>query len=265
MERNEIMQKGRTHMDVSNMVLLGSGAQADVYLMDGKAVKVFKPEYRNANPIMEADLQDKAHKKGLPVPAIYEVSTLDGRVTVVMEYLSGETLGEAMLRDMGDLHRYMGIAVDLQILVHQADGEGFPSQTQKLKSNINENGHLQDGQKEKLLHQLQGLPTGDRLCHGDFHVHNLMQTEGGVRIIDWTEAVSGSVAADVCRTYLLYLLYQREIAEVYLDLYCKKTGMPQEDALSWLPVIAGARLNENATKEDVALLLSLVDHGKEGL
>lgn len=109
---------------------------------------------------------------------------------------------------------------------------------------------------------LQDLETGNRLCHGDFHVLNLLQTINDIKIIDWVCASSGSISADVCRTYLLYLLYRPEIAEIYMDIYCGKAGLSKQDVLEWLPVIAGARLNENVTATDVVLLLDLVN-GKQ--
>lgn len=75
-------------MNTADMTLIGSGAQADVYLYEGRAVKVFKPGYRQANARREAKLQEQVYRYGLPVPAICEVAEADGRPVIVMEYLS---------------------------------------------------------------------------------------------------------------------------------------------------------------------------------
>ncbi len=38
------------------------------------------------------------------------------------------------------------------------------------------------------LEKLDGLPDGDRLCHGDLHPGNLLLGRDGPAVIDWTDA-----------------------------------------------------------------------------
>jgi len=241
------------------MTLIGSGAQADVYLYEGKALKVFKADYVQANGRYEAELQDKAYKKGLPVPQIYEVIELNGRVAIVMEYVPGKSIGDMMLENMGKAHELLTLSVDVQIQVHKTNADDFPNQKDKFRCNISMNPYLKNEQRQRLLKLLHRFKSDDRLCHGDFHMLNLIETSQGIKIIDWVDASGGSVAADVCRSYLLYLLYRKEIAEAYLDIYCDKANIIKRDVLAWLPIAAGARLNENVTAQDVELLMNLVD------
>ena len=241
------------------MKLIGSGAEADVYLLENKAVKLFK----NDRPLewvhYEAELQSSAHKAGLPVPAIYEVAEIDGKAAIIMEYVKGEPLGEAMLQNMDNAAHYIEISVDLQMAVHKVSADGFPDRKEKLKHNIQNAPYLNDTQKHGLIQLLEALETGSSLCHGDFHVLNLLQTSDDIQIIDWICASGGSAASDVCRTYMLYALYRPGIAEQYVDMYCRKSGLIKQDVFAWLPVIAGARLSENATEADIALLLDMVN------
>lgn len=79
-------------MDISNMKMIGSGAEADIYLLGNKAIKVFKNVRLQADACYEAELQSKAHKAGLPVPAIYEVSEINGKAAIIMEYVKGKTI-----------------------------------------------------------------------------------------------------------------------------------------------------------------------------
>ena len=65
----------------------------------------------------------------------------------------------------------------------------------------------------------------NRLCHGDFHLLNLIMSDDKVTIIDWVDASAGDIRADVCRTYLLYSELSTEVAELYLRLYCEKSGL----------------------------------------
>lgn len=102
---------------------------------------------------------------------------------------------------------------------------------------------------------MNGFDIGSSLCHGDFHFMNLMMTDQGIIIIDWVDATSGSPEADLCRTYMLYVLYAPEgFADMYLDVYCRKKNKKRGDILKWLPIIAGARLSEKNEPEQEQLL-----------
>ena len=97
-----------------------------------------------------------------------------------------------------------------------------------------------------------------RLCHGDYHVFNLIISEAGVTIIDWVDSSAGDIKADTYRTYLLYAQYSMELANTYLRLYCEKSGLSQDDIFTWEPIIAGARLSENVASEKADRLLEIV-------
>ena len=60
-----------------------------------------------------------------------------------------------------------------------------------------------------------------------------------------------------CRSYLLLKLHAEDIAEPYLDAYCRITNMPRAKILDWLPYVAAARLAEDVP-DDWARLLEIV-------
>lgn len=70
-------------------------------------------------------------------------------------------------------------------------------------------------------------------------------SNGDVKIIDWVDASSGDIRADVFRTYLLYSQNSVELAEMYLHIYCKKTGLLRDEIFQWAPIINAARLAES--------------------
>ena len=86
-------------------------------------------------------------------------------------------------------------------------------------------------------------------------------------MIDWPDACRGDPAADVCRSYLLLKLHAEEIAEPYLEAYCRINDAPErgrpinkvtcQEILDWLPFVAAARLVENVP-EDFDRLLKIV-------
>lgn len=69
---------------------------------------------------------------------------------------------------------------------------------------------------------------------------------------------AGSIRADVYRTYLLYSQYSSELADLYLQLYCKKSGVLRADVLQWSPIIVGARLSENVPLESSERLIEII-------
>ena len=109
-----------------------------------------------------------------------------------------------------------------------------------------------------LTKQLNSFTYEKRLCHGDFHSFNLIKSDNRVTIIDWVDSSSGDIRADTCRTFLLYSEVSRDLAEMYLRLYCLKSGLIEEEILQWIPIIAGARLSEYLSPEKAQYLLDVV-------
>ncbi|MEG0308518.1 MAG: hypothetical protein RR636_11270 [Clostridium sp.] len=77
-------------------------------------------------------------------------------------------------------------------------------------------------------------------------------------IIDWVDSSDGNICADVYRSYLLYLQFSSELAELYLNLYSKKSNINKKEILVWAPIIAGASLSENLPYEKASLLINIV-------
>src|ERR1700726_4835887 len=53
------------------------------------------------------------------------------------------------------------------------------------------------------------------------------------RLIDWPDACRGDPSADVCRSYLLLKLHAEEIAEPYLDAYCRIADLSRATIVGW--------------------------------
>lgn len=237
--------------------LIGRGAQADVYLYEGQAIKLFHPDTPEGAVLYEADIQQRVYNAGLPAPRVFGVATMDGCCAILMEHIPGPSLGRLMENDPSRAPEYLAQAAALQVQMHQTPGTGLPSQREKLRHKLLSVAALPEDTRQRLLTMLDSLADDKVVCHGDFHPHNLIQTEHGVTIIDWVDASCGCAAADACRSYLLYLLHNREAAELFLALYCRQSSIKKEAILQWLPILAGARLRENGRGDDTDLLLKL--------
>src|SRR5262245_42507505 len=57
--------------------------------------------------------------------------------------------------------------------------------------------------RRAALDELDRLPDGDALCHGDFHPDNVLLCPSGPAVIDWPNATRGDACGDFARTLLM--------------------------------------------------------------
>ena len=234
------------------------GNTAEIYLRDGKVIKVFNDNLPDAEAEYEANKQKYAYSRGLPVPYVYEVANVNGRQAIIMEYITGKTVGDMLYEDMAKAHEYMNLSVDLQLKIHAVNAANLELMTDKLERQLLSASLINDKQKKTLIEMMYAVKYENHLCHGDYHIFNLISNDNHVTVIDWIDASSGDLRADVYRSYLLYLPFSRDLADLYLRLYCEKSGISEDEILLWAPVIAGARLSENISAEETNLLIDIV-------
>jgi Ser/Thr protein kinase RdoA (MazF antagonist) len=193
---------------------------------------------------------------GLPVPAIWGVQQTSGRWGIVFDRVRGTSFAEQMRGGPTALPWYLDILVGLQARIHAHQAHEFRSLKVRLATNIVRAKLLDERRKQLLLGRLADMPDGDRLCHGDFHPINVLGDASQPLVIDWPDASRGDPTADVCRSYLLLRLHAQDIAELYLDAYCRIGNVSPERVLDWLPYIAAARLAEDAP-DDLERLLEI--------
>jgi len=237
---------------------IASGNTADVYRSGEDIIKVF----RNFLPDTEAEKE--VHKQRVAyallgnVPEVKEVGRTEGRQMIRMAYVEGQTLGEDLLSNPDIAEELLLISVREQIRIQSHPVEGIEQMKEKLARQINEANGIEETCRINLLDKMSNMPMGNQLCHGDFHLFNVIQTEKRCMILDWVDAAAGSPEADACRSYLLYLSYDRQIAQKYLDLYCSKSGVEKASVLDWKPILAAARLSESVPDKDREQLRSIV-------
>lgn len=98
--------------------------------------------------------------------------------------------------------------------------------------------------------RLEAMPKHNKLCHGDFNPSNIIVSDDGAYIIDWSHATQGNASADAARTYLLFWL-EGDIssAEKYLDLFCEKSGTEKQYVQKWMPIVAASQTVKGNEKE----------------
>ncbi|MCQ6568929.1 aminoglycoside phosphotransferase family protein [Bacillus mycoides] len=226
---------------------IAKGNTAEIYLCDNKVVKLFKEYLPNTESLYEARKQKYAYSCGLHVPKVFEVTEIQGRQAIIMEYVEGESVGELLLNNLSKAEYFISICVSIQQKIHaiSVSSDEIEPMEERLYRQINSVHDLDEKQKGNILKKLDSITFEPRVCHGDFHPFNVIMSNGDVNIIDWVDASSGDIRADVFRTYLLYSQNSVELAEMYLHMYCKKTGLLRDGIFQWAPIISAARLAES--------------------
>lgn len=246
---------------MGNLEMIGQGATSKIYREGARALKLYQ-KMPFAVVEEEAKLQSFAVQAGLPVPAVYGVRVLeDGDVLLEMDYIPGRPV---FYEKMDKEQRKSAILtlVTQQCEIHKISAPELPGLGDRLVWKIENNPYLAPELQAELKLLLHSLDKGMQcLCHGDLHPLNILWDGKKHWIIDWVDAAAGDPRADACRTYLIFRQYMARYAGVYLRLYCKAAGVPQEEVLDWLPVIAAARMTENMDEKSRKKLLAIVEDG----
>ena len=213
-----------------------------IYRDGDKAVKVFNQSYAKADILNEALNQARVEDIGLNVPRILEVTTVDGKWAIVSEYVEGTTLSHLMRDDPENTEKYLNMLVDTQLLIHSKRSPLLSRLKDKMNRKIL-SADLEPVTRYELLIRLEGLPTHDKLCHGDLCPSNVILTPGGdLYIIDWAHATQGNASADAARTFLTFHLRgEAENADRYLDLFCEKSDTEKRYVQKWMPIVAASQ------------------------
>ncbi len=238
---------------------IAKGNTADIYLYNNKIVKVFNDYLPDSEAFYEASKQEYAFSCGLSVPKVYSVTKIGGKQAIIMEYIEGKTLADLYFENKEHAEYYLDISVDVQLKIHSIIPETIEPMVKKLHHQIEGAPILAKRQKSYLIEKLDSMIFETRLCHGDFHLFNLIMTDNKISIKDWVDSSAGDIHADIYRTYLLYSQLSLELAEMYLRLYCEKSGLLKSDVFQWAPIIAGARLFESVETESKDRLMAIIN------
>jgi len=230
-----------------------------IYRDGNKCIKVFNKDFSKADVLNEALNQARIEETGLNIPKILEVTTIDGKWAIVSEYISGKTLAQLMEEDAEKKDEYLEMLVDLQLSVHSKECPLLNKLKDKMNRKISESS-LDATTRYDLHTRLEGMPKHNKVCHGDFNPSNIIITADGTPyIIDWSHATQGNASADSARTYLLFCLAgEKENAEKYLDLFCKKSDTAKQYVQKWMPIVAASQ-SVKGNEHEREFLLSWVD------
>jgi len=234
-----------------------------IYRDGDKCIKVFHEDYSKADILHEALNQARIEETGLNIPRILAVTTVEGKWAIVSEYIKGKTLAQLMQENEDDKEKYLEMFVDLQLEVQSKTCPMLAKLKDKMNRKISQSA-LDATTRYDLHTRLESMPKHNKVCHGDFNPSNIIIAEDGTAyILDWSHATQGNASADAARTYLLFCLSgDREAADKYLDLFCRKSDTAKQYVQKWMPIVAASQsVKGNADEREFLLSwVNVVDY-----
>ena len=221
-----------------------------VYRDKERSLKVFNVGYSKSDVLNEALNQARVEETGLKIPKLIEVTMIDGKWTIVSEYIHGKSMAQLIYENPDKKDEYISLLVDLQVEMHSKKCPLLNRMRDKMGRQI-ESSDLPATVRYDLYSRLSEMPRHGKICHGDLNPSNIIITDDGTPyIIDWSHATQGNASADAARTYLLFWLNgDIDGAEKYLELFCQKSNTAKQYVQKWMPIVAASQSVKGNEKE----------------
>lgn len=215
-----------------------------------KVVKVFDDTFSKADILNEALNTARIEETGLNIPKLLDITKVDGKTAIVTEYIEGKTMQQLMDENPAKIDEYLEKFVDIQREIHSKTAKHLNKIKDKMHAKISASGY-EATLRYDLHTRLDSMKKHNKVLHGDFCPSNIIVTpDGKFYILDWAHATQGNASADAARTYLTFKLAGKdEIAEKYLDLFCKKSDIAKQLVWQWLPIVACSQSTKNIPSE----------------
>jgi uncharacterized protein (TIGR02172 family) len=250
--------------------LIAKGATADIYEWeDGTILKQFHKDFPSSLSEKEFSITRELHTHGISTPEAIDLIEVDGSLCLIYERIHGKEVADILTQAPYKVFGLVRKLAELHASIHQTKSSvSLDSFKDRLRNSLREAKTLSDLQRDWLMRTLEDLPEGEAICHGDYHLRNVLVDEDGkFFVIDWLTAVRGHPMADVARSYILFSerhaedfeslwmqlllrFFEPLIARIYIQHYLSLTGTHWSDLEPWLPLVAAARLREPSAKHE---------------
>ncbi|MFN2545771.1 MAG: phosphotransferase family protein [Actinomycetota bacterium] len=189
-----------------NRRLLGQGREAEIFEWEpGTVLRLLRDPSARERAEHQAAAIRAASGSGAPVAGVRDLIEVDGRPGLVLDRVDGPALMDALARRPWRLLSIARTLGEVHARVHEVRApDSLPEQRAFLRERIEAApDDLPGPLRSFALRVLEGLPGGDRLCHGDYHVSNVLAGPAGPVVIDWTLVCRGHPTGDFARSLLL--------------------------------------------------------------
>ena len=205
---------------------IADGREAEMFAWgEGTILRLLRDPGGQSRAQREAAAMKAAADRGVRVPAVHGLTTVMGRPGLIMERIEGPDLLTLVGRRPWIVFSIGPICGEVHARLHAAGASSrIRALRETLRQRIESSGRVPDYLAEFAVEILEGLPDGDRLCHGDFHPGNVLMAGETPVVIDWTNATRGDPAGDVARSLVLFRLGQPPPGSPTLVRYLRLVG-----------------------------------------
>lgn len=234
--------------------IIGVGYTARVYEWEGnKVLKLFNPGYPYESAVSEYQNAMAIRDMNFSKPKAYEMISYNGQNGIIYDKVEGESLLDLVMKTE-DLEECARCMARLHKSILQNEISNVPNYKDSLRYHIS-NTLLSLKEQKEIVQRIDNLSDGNTLCHGDFHVGNILMAGGQPYAIDFMNICHGNYLYDVARTVFLTeytpvppetkdregMLYFKRMLS---DLYLKQMDVTREMIEDYLSVIIAARKGE---------------------
>ncbi len=181
-----------------NLQLIGEGNTAEVFAWkEAQVLKLFREGFPRSGVEQEYKISKEIEKHGVSMPRVFGLLDYDGRPGIVYERIAGTSLMKLIEQHPLRAMKYARHMARLQYEYHQCIAKDLPSAKEELAQKIKRTAGISEGRKEIILKQLEKLPEGTSLYHGDYHPGNIIVDSGRYVILDWMLGAGACPCADV--------------------------------------------------------------------
>lgn len=218
---------------------IAEGNTAEIFEIDEKKIlKLFKTGYSKNAVLHEYDNHYMVSRVMENIPELFEFIEENQRFGFIMEKIQGKSLASLMLDDH-TFEQAMDTFTTLPKNWIMKTTDCTVPYTEWMLHMLNGKTNGDD-----LTEKIKNLPSGNSLCHGDFHPYNIILTsENDFVIIDFANICKAPKEYDVARTY--FLLKNATIKRTVAELYLKKMQMEYSDIRVYIEVLEILRQYES--------------------
>ena len=252
---------------------IAEGREAEIFAWeDGTVLRLLHNRDGRRQLEWEAAAMRAAADAGVRVPAVRELTDVDGRPGLVLERIDGVDMLTLVGKQPWLVFSVGAQSGRIQAGLHEVRApETLAPLRLALRGRIERAGPLPALLAQFALGVLDSLPDGDRICHGDFHPGNVIRNGDQLVVIDWTNVRRGDPTADFARTDMMIRIgdvppgapiavrigavFARGLMRrAYLRAYGRLRPIDKELAARWFYPVAANRLTEEIEPERAKLL-----------